>query len=100
VELWRRESNWDQNAVDPDSGALGIPQVLGYDTAKTAPGTRVIGDRSRDEYGPDFGLTTSQAAAANDGSAYAQILWGIGFIADTYGGPSEALAVHDEYDRY
>jgi hypothetical protein len=49
--LWTRESNWDPNAVNPDSGAYGIPQSLGH--------------------GHPFDL----------GDARAQIAWGLDYIA-------------------
>jgi hypothetical protein len=77
VSLWNQESGWSASAQNPGSGALGIAQALGHSTSGSG------------EYG-GYGLTAAQAAAANAGSAAAQILWGLNYILDTYGSPAAA----------
>lgn len=64
VNLWNQESGWDPDAVNPSSGAAGIPQALGH--------------------GNVFGLGWANAAA--------QILWGLNYIKQRYGSPSAAWA--------
>lgn len=67
VTLWNGESGWRWNAKNPSSGAYGIPQALPADKMASA--------------GADW--QTNPAT---------QIKWGIGYIAETYGSPSAALA--------
>lgn len=64
VQLWTKESGWDMHAVNPSSGAGGIPQAL--------PSSKM------------------GANAMND--ANAQIEWGLNYIANRYGSPSQAWA--------
>jgi hypothetical protein len=71
-ELWTRESGWDHNAVNPDSGAYGIPQIL-----PSAHG---------------YPVPTDDPAA--------QIAWGLQYIMERYGSPSAALAFHDANNWY
>jgi hypothetical protein len=63
--LWTRESNWNYQAMNPSSGAYGIPQSL--------PGSKMA------SAGPDW--RTNPAT---------QIKWGLGYIADRYGTPCGA----------
>jgi len=65
--LWEHESGWSVTAVNPGSGAYGIPQAL--------PGSRMA------SAGPDW-----QANAAT------QIRWGLEYIKGTYGSPCAAWA--------
>jgi Prophage tail length tape measure protein len=58
--LWSGESGWNPNAVNPSSGAAGIPQALGH--------------------GHVFNL----------GDAPAQIAWGLNYIRERYGSPLAA----------
>lgn len=78
VSLWNRESGWSTTAQNPNSYAFGIPQSL--------HGTKGNEFNSSD---PE-GLTSAQLAAANQGNASAQILWGLNYILATYGTPSGA----------
>jgi hypothetical protein len=71
VDLWNQESGWRTNALNPSSGATGIPQLN--------PG--------------------SHAIPAGWTSATVQILWGINYIAQTYGSPSAAWA-HEESEGW
>lgn len=71
VALWNKESGWDPNAVNPSSGAYGIPQALGH--------------------GHPYNL----------GDYVAQINWGLNYIKGRYGSPSAAWAhevAHNWYD--
>jgi hypothetical protein len=70
VQLWDRESGWNNRARNPSSGAYGIPQSL--------PASKM-------------------GAAANPplSSASAQIIWGLKYIKTTYGDPDAAWA-HEE----
>jgi resuscitation-promoting factor RpfB len=79
VSLWNRESGWSSTIANPTSGALGIAQSLGHGTATSAGS---LGN----EY---------PSKAANDGSAAAQISWGLSYIRSQYGSPVAAWA-HEE----
>jgi hypothetical protein len=65
--LWTRESGWDPAAINPASGAFGIPQSL--------PAVKMA------SAGLDW--------ATNPDT---QIIWGIGYIHATYGTPHAAWA--------
>jgi hypothetical protein len=73
LELWMRESGWNNMARNPSSGAFGIPQAL-------PPG----------KMGP----------AAVAGDPRAQIRWGLKYIRQRYGSPSAALAFHNANNWY
>lgn len=60
--LWQGESGWNDNSVNPSSGAYGIPQALGH--------------------GHPYAL----------GDASAQIAWGLNYIQQRYGSPSAAYS--------
>jgi hypothetical protein len=65
VPMWNNESSWNQYAENPSSGAYGIPQAL--------PGDKM-------------------ASVASDwqSNPATQIKWGLGYIKDRYGTPSDA----------
>ncbi|WP_239133445.1 lytic transglycosylase domain-containing protein [Rugosimonospora africana] len=67
VPMWNKESSWNVSAENPGSGAYGIPQAL--------PGDKM-------------------ASVASDWrtNAATQIKWGLGYIKDRYGTPSDAWA--------
>lgn len=65
--LWDRESGWSSRAHNSSSGAHGIPQAL--------PGSKMA------SHGSDWAT-----------SARTQIAWGLDYIADVYGSPSNAWA--------
>lgn len=67
VNLWNRESGWRYNAANSSSGAYGIPQAL--------PGSKMA------TIGGDW-QTNPQT----------QILWGLDYIAGSYGSPCGAWA--------
>jgi hypothetical protein len=79
VDLWNRESNWDNQAQNPDSGAYGIPQALPY--------TKM----------PKIAWPPS---AGGNADAAAQIDWGLRYIAERYGVPQFALAFHKQNNWY
>lgn len=66
VILWNRESNWNPNAHNKSSGAHGIPQSL--------PASKMASE------GSDY-MTNYQT----------QIRWGLKYIKNRYGNPSNAL---------
>jgi hypothetical protein len=68
--LWNQESGWNAYAVNPSSGAYGIPQALGK--------------------GHPFNL----------GDYQAQIRWGLAYISQRYGSPSAAEAHELAYHWY
>jgi hypothetical protein len=70
VDLWNRESGWDENAYNSSSGATGIPQALPGDKMASA--------------GDDW--------ATNPAT---QIEWGLGYIDGVYGSPCAAWS-HSE----
>lgn len=67
VALWNKESGWRVNAMNPYSGAYGIPQAL--------PGSKMA--------------TAGDDWATNAGT---QIEWGLGYISSRYGTPCGAWA--------
>lgn len=70
VRLWTRESNWSPSAHNPSSGAHGIPQSL--------PASKMASE------GEDYYT-----------NGYTQIRWGLKYIKNRYGTPSNAWA-HSE----
>ena len=69
-KLWTRESGWNPNAINPSSGAYGIPQSLGH--------------------GHPYNL----------GDVPAQVRWGDDYIAGRYGDPIAAWAHELQYGWY
>ena len=65
VALWQRESHWNAAAMNPYSGAYGIPQSL--------PGSKM-----------------ASAGADWQTNPATQITWGLGYIAARYGTPCGA----------
>lgn len=74
-QLWERESGWNPDALNPLSGAFGIPQSLPAGKMASA--------------GMDWGT-----------DPYTQILWGIGYISSAYGTPQAAWAHEESYGWY
>lgn len=74
-ELWTRESSWRWNAENPSSQAYGIAQAL--------PGNKM------DAVGSDWRT-----------NAKTQITWGLGYIAERYVTPCNALSHHDANNWY
>lgn len=68
--LWNQESGWNPYAVNPSSGAYGIPQALGH--------------------GHPYNL----------GDYRAQIRWGLGYIDSRYGSPAAAWAHERRFNWY
>ncbi len=73
--LWQKESDWNYQAVNPSSGATGIPQSLPADKMAAA--------------GPDWQT-----------NATTQIRWGLDYIARAYGTPCAAWAHSQATDWY
>jgi hypothetical protein len=67
VQLWTRESGWNQYATNPYSGAYGIPQALPADKLAAA--------------GSDWRTNPTT-----------QIKWGLSYIRGVYGTPDKAWA--------
>ncbi|MBV9095916.1 MAG: lytic transglycosylase domain-containing protein [Streptosporangiaceae bacterium] len=65
LDLWNRESSWVYDAVNPFSGAYGIPQAL--------PGSKM-----------------ASAGADWQTDPATQIRWGLGYIKEVYGDPCGA----------
>ncbi|MBA8816358.1 chemotaxis protein histidine kinase CheA [Microbacterium halimionae] len=65
VSLWNKESGWNAQASNGSSGAYGIPQAL--------PGSKMA------SAGADWAT-----------NATTQIVWGLGYIAGSYGSPCGA----------
>ncbi|WP_198587014.1 aggregation-promoting factor C-terminal-like domain-containing protein [Glycomyces xiaoerkulensis] len=72
--LWERESNWNETAMNPSSGAYGIPQSL--------PGDKMA------SHGDDW--QTNPAT---------QIAWGLDYISGRYGTPCGAWQ-HSEANNW
>ena len=75
IKLWNRESNWNPLAENKSSGAYGIPQSL--------PASKMASE------GDDY-LTNYQT----------QIRWGLKYIKQRYGTPTNALAHSDRTGWY
>lgn len=75
IMLWNRESGWNPKAYNASSGATGIPQSL--------PGNKMASAGADWATNPDT-----------------QIKWGLGYIKDRYGSPSQAWAHETEYGWY
>lgn len=73
--LWNKESGWNYQAENPDSGAYGIPQSL--------PGNKMS--------------TVAGDWATN---ATTQIIWGLKYIAAAYGTPCSAWSHSQATDWY
>ena len=73
--LWQRESGWNSTALNPTSGAYGIPQSLPAQKMASA--------------GPDW-LT----------NPITQIRWGISYIQGRYGSPALAWAHEESFGWY
>jgi len=86
------EAGWNNLAQNPSSGAFGIAQALGHGTSGTA-------GKYGNNYGANYGLSTAQAKAANDGSAGPQIQWFLGYIKAVYGTPEKAWA-HEQANHW
>lgn len=73
--LWNRESGWNPRAVNPYSGATGIPQAL--------PGSK---------------MASAGADWATNGDT--QIRWGLGYIKERYGTPCSAWSTSEATGAY
>ena len=72
--LWTQESGWNPAAVNPSSGAYGIPQA-----------------------NPAY--TGGEWGAYSAGDPQAQVRWGLGYIGQRYGSPCAAEA-HEQADGW
>jgi hypothetical protein len=68
-DLWSKEASWDPMAINPGSGACGIPQ--------SAPCNKLLNK---------FGKARLSATTVEE-----QLNWGINYIIDAYGTPYKAL---------
>lgn len=75
VALWTRESNWNAFAMNPSSGAYGIPQAV--------PGEKMA------SAGADWAT-----------NPVTQITWGLGYIAARYATPCGAWEHSEEKNWY
>jgi hypothetical protein len=75
VALWSKESGWNHFAMNPSSGAYGIPQAL--------PGEKMA------SAGADW--TTNPET---------QIVWGLGYIEARYGSPCTAWGHSQQKNWY
>lgn len=73
--LWQKESNWSHTAMNPSSGAYGIPQSL--------PGNKM-----------------ASAGADWQTNPATQISWGLGYIQGRYGSPCAAWAHSQAHNWY
>lgn len=75
IKLWTKESNWNPSAHNKSSGAHGIAQAL--------PASKMA------SYGDDY-MTSYQT----------QINWGLDYIKNRYGAPSNAWKHFQEHNWY
>lgn len=76
ADLGHRESGWDETALNPSSGAGGIPQAL--------PPSKM----------------GSAAQGSGWRAAYAQVKWMLSYIRDRYGTPCGAIGFHNSNNWY
>jgi hypothetical protein len=74
-QLWTKESSWNPDAVNPSSGACGIPQALPCEKMSKA--------------GDDYRTNPET-----------QIRWGLEYIGSRYGSPSAAWAFWQRMNWY
>ncbi len=74
-EIYTHESGWDPTAMNPSSGAFGIPQAL--------PGDKMAA------YGADWQTNPST-----------QLAWGLAYIRDRYGSPCGAWGFWESNSWY
>jgi hypothetical protein len=72
--LWTQESSWDPSAVNPSSGAYGIPQA-----------------------NPAF--TGGEWGAYSESDPEAQVRWGLSYISQRYGSAC-AAEQHEQQDGW
>jgi hypothetical protein len=97
-DLWQRESGWQDDIQNPQSGAFGIAQALGHG----APGASAVDAEVRYPDGStasDVTVDEYPSYAANAENADAQIEWGLTYISSTYGDPCAAWG-HEEADGW
>ena len=75
VNLWNKESEWDPNCHNNSSGAHGIPQAL--------PASKMASE------GADYYT-----------NGYTQIRWGLKYIKERYGSPSNAWSHFQSHNWY
>ena len=75
VALWSKESGWNHFALNPSSGAYGIPQALPGDKMASA--------------GADWATNPET-----------QIVWGLGYIEARYGSPCKAWGHSQQKNWY
>jgi Transglycosylase SLT domain len=78
-KLWIHESNWNNTAMNPSSGAYGIAQAL--------PQTKY----------PKAGQSPSMGGVS---SPSVQISWGLAYIKERYGDPINAWAHEVQFNWY
>ncbi len=87
------EAGYNSRAQNSSSGAFGLAQALGHGTAGTA-------GRYGNNYGANYGLTTIEAIAANNGDAGPQAKWMCNYVKARYGTPCAAKAYHQAHNSY
>lgn len=93
VALWNAESGWNHQADNPTSSAYGIPQALVGLHKNNLPAGY---------YGRVTSGSWSDPATLNfsGGDPEAQIRWGLNYIKNSYGNPSDAWAFHQNNNWY
>lgn len=79
VNLWTKESSWNNHAKNASSGAYGIPQALPYTKMSKAAWPESAGGQS---------------------DAASQISWGLTYIRQRYGSPRMAWQFHQQNNWY
>ena len=73
--LWNRESGWSNTARNSTSGAYGIAQALGHGPSNQYPAGQYL---------------SANQPPTGSSNAKEQILWGLSYIASSYGNPAKA----------
>lgn len=96
LELWTRESSWNQEADNPGSSAYGIPQAL-VNLHKINIDNNYAG-----YYDTEVQVTPGVSSTYNytGGDPPTQIRWGLDYIIGRYRTPCQALAFHDANNYY
>jgi hypothetical protein len=99
-ELWTRESGWQADAKNPQSGAYGIAQALGH-LAGEDQGAPTAQDLALNVAGDNYPAANAAGNPPPYGNSdpAAQITWGLGYIASAYGTPCAAWT-HETNDGF
>lgn len=96
-ELWKRESSWSERAINDAEGNNDLNKN------KRLDGGESISDTEKDAYGIPQALPGGKMAQSGSDwreNPSTQIKWGLGYIANRYKTPCNALRMWDSRDPH